>query len=179
MARTASEWAGEVIHSARVEEESRRQRVRICGNSSLPQFGKKKENVGCVAALMPCNNSNQRAREMRIWGTAFVFETPESWYPCVISSLICRMRVGMGGGKKKWETERQGCWRNGNQAFRRWKKRCGVELFALPKSSPLHSSPCSKTLLQSIKMRNTSHLCPITNWHALCFSHNRCLVCPF
>lgn len=84
-----------------------------------------------------------------------------------------------GAGGNKWETERQGCWRNGNQASRRWKERCAVELFALPKSSPLRSSPCSKTLLQSIKMRNTSHLCPITNWHTLCLSHNRCLLCSF
>lgn len=99
MAHAASEWAGEVIHSACVEEESRRQRVRISVGTLHSHNLGKKENVGCVAALMPCNNSNQRAKEMRIWATAFVLEMPESWYPYVISSLICRMRVGMGGNE--------------------------------------------------------------------------------
>lgn len=64
------------MHSARVQEGLRRQRVgslwelpapnNLGGPKKKRGGGGVKKNVGCVAALVLCNNSNQRAREMRI-----------------------------------------------------------------------------------------------------------------
>lgn len=60
------------MHSARVQEGLRRQRVGSLWELPAPnnlggqKKGGGKKNVGCVAALVLRNNSNQRAREMRI-----------------------------------------------------------------------------------------------------------------
>lgn len=78
--------------------------------------------------------------------------------------------------KKKWEMERQGWWRNGNQAFENWKKRCAVELFVLPKSSPLHTLQAWN---EPKKKKKIYHLCPVTDvteWHRLCLCRSRCLI---